>query len=230
VDVDAVAAAAGERERVRRAWGMREDEVAVALFGRVVPWKGQLQFARAMAKAMQADPRIRAVLVGDGGDGGAAHLEAVRAEVRASGLEARWTFAGYRADVEACYAAADVVVHASITPEPFGMVVPEAMAAGRPVIAADAGGPAEVVEHGVHGLRVPPGDVDALADAVLALAGDPALRAAMGELGRAHARTRFRVEHGARAVAGVYARVLGRAAAGTEPAPAEAPAVAGARG
>lgn len=231
VDVDAVAAAAGERDGVRRAWGIAAGEVAVAIFGRVVPWKGQLQFARAMAKAMRADARLRAVVVGDGADGGAAYLEQVRAEARASGLEDRWTFAGYRADVEACYAAADVVVHASVTPEPFGMVVPEAMAAGRPVIAADAGGPAEVVEHGVHGLRVPPGDVDALADAVLALAADPALRAAMGELGRAHARTRFRVEHGARAVAGVYGRVLGGAAAGAEAsARVETPSVAGARG
>ena len=220
VDLDAVERAAGERERVRAACGLDETDIAVGIFGRVIPWKGQLEFVRAAILAMRADPAIRAVVVGDESDGGPEYFERVRRAIRESGMEGRFVLAGYQRDVEGWYAAMDVVVHASITPEPFGMVVPEAMAAGCAVIAADAGGPREVVTHDVDGLRVPPGDVEALADAIARLCADPELRARMGARARQTARERFGIGANAAAVRRVYAEVLGRGAerAGSVPA------------
>ncbi|HSU13284.1 glycosyltransferase family 4 protein [Longimicrobium sp.] len=208
VDVDRLERAAGMRGAVRAGLGIAPDAVAIGIVGRVIPWKGQLEFARAAIGAMAEEPAIHAVVIGDESDGGRAYVDAVRAVVDASPFAGRFTFAGYRADVEECHAALDVVVHASITPEPFGMVVPEAMAAGRAVIAADAGGPREVVAHDIDGLLVPPGDVPALAAAMVRLARDPELRERMGAAGRRKARERFRPEASATAVADVYAAVL----------------------
>src|SRR5690606_36662444 len=100
------------------------------------------------------------------------------------------------------------VVHASITPEPFGRVVPEGMAAGNVVIAAEAGGPCELITHGVDGLLVPPGDVTALAEAMLTVAGDPGLRNRMATAARLTAHRRFGIEATALAVREVYDKLL----------------------
>ena len=101
--------------------------IAVGIFGRVIQWKGQREFLEAAIAAAGQDPRIRPVIVGDESDGGRAYIEAVHALASQSGLGDRIIFAGYQSEVEPYYAAMDIVVHASITPEPFGMVVPEAM-------------------------------------------------------------------------------------------------------
>ena len=87
---------------------------------------------------------------------------------------------------------ADVVVHASVEPEAFGRVVIEAQAMGRPVIASDLGGPAETVEQGVTGWRVPPGDASALASAieqVLELGAEQRAALGMRARGAVHATT-----------------------------------------
>jgi len=99
-------------------------------------------------------------------------------------------------------------VHASVTPEPFGRVIPEAMAAGRAVIAADAGGPRELIDHGIDGVLTPPGDVDALSRAVLTLASNRTLRDSMAAAGKKKAAARFGAVAQARQVAAVYQEVL----------------------
>jgi glycosyltransferase involved in cell wall biosynthesis len=84
-----------------------------------------------------------------------------------------------------------VVVHTSTAPEPFGRVLVEAMLVERPVIASDAGGTREIVEEGITGLLVPPGQSDPLAKALRRLLDDPALRLSMGQRGRERAERRF---------------------------------------
>jgi glycosyltransferase involved in cell wall biosynthesis len=102
-----------------------------------------------------------------------------------------------------------VLVHASTIPEPFGMVVIEGMAAGLPVVAADAGGPTEVIDHGVDGLRYPMGDAGALAEALSTLAADAGLRARLGAAGRRRAEAFFPDVLGPRYLA-VYRRLARR--------------------
>jgi glycosyltransferase involved in cell wall biosynthesis len=81
----------------------------------------------------------------------------------------------------------DVLVHASVSPEPFGQVVLQGMAAGLPVVAARGGGPSEIVIDGCNGLLYPAGDVEALAGHLRGLAGDPGLRERLGVAGRSTA-------------------------------------------
>lgn len=204
VDVAAIDRGAHARDRIRAECGIGESEVAVGIFGRVVPWKGQLEFVDALARVMRQEPSVRAIIVGDQSDGTPDYVRRVRARIESSGLAERFVLAGYRESVEEFYAAVDVVVHASVTPEPFGMVVPEGMAAGRAVIAADAGGPREVITHGTDGLLVPPGDPAALADAVQTLCRDAALRARLGAAARRTALRRFRLEANGAAIQAVY--------------------------
>lgn len=208
VDVDAVDAARGARGAVRARHGIAADEVAVGIFGRVIPWKGQREFVDAAIRALDAGARIRPVIVGNQSDGDRGYYDGIRRAIEESGHADRFVLAGYREEVEEYYAAMDVVVHASVTPEPFGMVVPEGMAAGCAVIAADAGGPREVVTDGVDGLLVPPGDVARLAAAILDLAGDPARCARLGARARRTVEERLRIEHNVAGVSAVYREVL----------------------
>ena len=85
----------------------------------------------------------------------------------------------------------DVVVHTSTAPEPFGRVIVEAMLARRPVIASDAGGAAEIIEHGHSGLLIRPGEPQALAEAVGALLQDPHLASDLADMGNRRAHARF---------------------------------------
>lgn len=119
------------------------------------------------------------VYIGDGPD--LARLEAIRARL---GSAPHIVFAGYRADAAELVAGATVAVIPSVWQEAFGLSVIEAMAAGRPVIASAVGGIPEIVEDGITGLLVPPGDVEALADAMLDLLQDAERARSLGEAAR----------------------------------------------
>jgi glycosyltransferase involved in cell wall biosynthesis len=108
--------------------------------------------------------------------------------------------------------ALDVVVHASTEPEPFGLVIAEAMACGRAVIAANAGGAAELVTPGVDALVHRPGDAASLANAIESLASDAALRQRMGVAARQTAVRRFDRRRLAGELLPVYQRVAAGAA------------------
>ncbi|HWH94452.1 MAG TPA: glycosyltransferase, partial [Baekduia sp.] len=134
------------RERVRR----------VGIVGRITPWKGQHVFLEAFARAFP-DPGVRAAVIGSATFGEDAYERELRDKARALGIEDRVDFTGFVEDVGGELRRLDLLVHASVLPEPFGLVVIEGMAAGVPVIAAAAGGPAEHIEDGREGLLVPPG-------------------------------------------------------------------------
>ena len=102
----------------------------------------------------------------------------------------------------------DLLVHASITPEPFGQVIIEGMAAGIPVIATRGGGVPETVESGRTGLLVPMGDAPALADALLTLLRDPATASHLGGNGWREVRERFLPRRTARDIEAVYDTIL----------------------
>jgi glycosyltransferase involved in cell wall biosynthesis len=93
-------------------------------------------------------------------------------------------FTGFVEEPAAAMRALDVVVHASTEPEPFGLVIVEALACGRALVASQAGGAAELFTPGETALGHPPGDAERLAAAIAALAADPELRARLGSAGR----------------------------------------------
>lgn len=183
----------------------------VVMVGRVARWKGQDVFLRAFAAAFPGGD-AHATMIGAAVFGGddlrfARELEALVTELD---LGDRLTSLGAREDAERWLAAADVVVHASRSPEPFGQVIVEAMAAGAAVVATAGGGASELVDDGVDGLLVPPDDVDALAVALRRLAGDPDLRQRLGRAGRARVLERNDPARIGAEVAAVHQRAVER--------------------
>ena len=157
--------------------------VRVGLVAVMARWKGHDLLLEALAR-LRSNTAVRGYIVGGPLYDTAASqrsLDELRARARALGLEGRVGFTGFVEAPEDAMRALDVVVHASTEPEPFGLVIAEAMACGRPVIASRAGGAAEIVEPGVDGLSFSPGDVGQLAGAIARLAADPDERRRLGD-------------------------------------------------
>lgn len=180
VDPATLVAAPGAAAACREAWGIAPGTIVILLLGALEERKGH----RILLEAAHHLPEdVRFVFCGSGS------LEhALRAE--AAQLKDRIVFAGFRSDVGACLAAADVVVLPS-RHEGLGVAALEAMAVGRPVVASRVGGLGEVVVDGTTGRLVPPGDPCALADALRPLVASPTMRRAFGDAGRRVVDARF---------------------------------------
>lgn len=185
-----------------------EREPLITCVGRINAWKGQTVLVEAVALMRKRGVRTRLLLVGDVFEGERRFRERLEREIERLGLQEAVTLAGERRDAIELMARSDIVAVPSIQPEPFGMVVVEAMALGRPVIATAAGGPAEIITHAVDGLLVRPGDAIALADAVERFVRDPIAARQMGEAARTTAR-RFGPENMTAVVLEAYRDLLG---------------------
>jgi glycosyltransferase involved in cell wall biosynthesis len=155
--------------------------------GRFHHWKGQ----QVLLEALVHERRPVACFVGAPLFGEDAFAAGLRAEAERLGVSDRVRWLGFRDDVARLMRAADVVVHSSVYPEPFGRVVVEAMLARTPVVAARAGGVPEIVTDGETGWLVTPGDPVALAVAIGEVLDDPARAQAVAARANADARERF---------------------------------------
>ena len=169
--------------------------------GRLTAAKGVPVLIGAMPRILQAHPDAHLTLIGDGPD--RAGLED---QIRRLGLSGAVRFAGYRNqdEVAEALARAAVFVLPSFA-EGVPVVLMEAMAARRPVIATRIAGIPELVEDGVSGRIVSPGDGQALAEAVYDILADPGLAARMGEAGRQRVEAGFDVTHEAGKLAALFA-------------------------
>ncbi|MFI5310343.1 MAG: glycosyltransferase [Gemmatimonadales bacterium] len=174
---------------IRAGLGIAADAFVVALFGRFHPWKGQQMLLQALGDL----PLVHALFVGAPLFGEEAFESALRTQAVKTGVGDRAHFLGFRGDIPGLMRASDVIVHASVYPEPFGRVIVEGMLARRPVIATRAGGVEEIVTDGETGMLVPPGDAAALVAAITALRADPTRAATIASRGAAHARNQFSV-------------------------------------
>lgn len=164
-------------------FGLPPTNRLVGIVGNVKEWKGQEVVVRAMARVSERYPDLACLLIGDSSQSSLAyrsHVERLIAELK---LTSRVFLTGYRANVPDYVNALDVLVHASIQPEPFGRVVLEGMALRKPVIGARGGGVPEIIQHGKTGLLYTPGSDAELADCLGRLVGDEELRRSMGEAG-----------------------------------------------
>ena len=163
-------------------WRLPDGVRTVVLPGRLTSWKGHFVLLDAMARLNRQD--VMCVLVGSD-QGRHDYAAALERQATRLGIASRLRLVGQCDDMPAALCLSDVVVHASTRPEAFGRVIIEAQAMGRPVIAADLGGPVETVGHGETGWLVPPGDPAALAAAIeVALDLNPAERLALGHRAR----------------------------------------------
>jgi len=176
------------------------------MLGRIAPWKGQDLFLRAFADAFPAGGE-RAVFVGTPMFGEESYERELHDLASSLGLAERVEFRGFREDVWPELASFDVLVHASVIPEPFGTVVLEGMAAGLAVIAPDEGGPATVIAHGETGRLFRSRDQGSLAAAMRALQQSPEERERLGASAR-EALQQYHPDAIAARLEDVYARVL----------------------
>jgi glycosyltransferase involved in cell wall biosynthesis len=166
-------------------------ESLVGVFGRLAEWKGQ----HILIEALKGVPNLHAVVVGSALFGESRYEGRLRRQVVEEGLSVRVHFLGFRDDVRAIMKAVDIVVHTSIAPEPFGRVIVEGMLARKPVIATRAGGALEIIDEGVTGLLVTPGDVAALKAAISRLLAEPELAEHLGNCAYAEAKNRFSLKY-----------------------------------
>ncbi|MDE2228461.1 MAG: glycosyltransferase family 4 protein [Alphaproteobacteria bacterium] len=200
--------------RLAQEWRLPDGVPVVMLPGRLSRWKGHFVLVEAMKRLNR--PQIHTLVVGGGG--GERYRARLAAAIARAGSTVTFRVLDECRDMPAAYMLADVVVSASTEPEGFGRVVVEAQAMGRPVVATAHGGAVETVVAGETGWLVPPGDADALGDAIaeaLALDGDGRARLAARAI--AHVRGNFTIAAMAARTIAVYQELIG-----VKPAPATA--------
>jgi glycosyltransferase involved in cell wall biosynthesis len=176
----------------RASLGFPEDAVVIGTVGMVRSGKGYDVLVDAAARVIGVEARARFLLIG-GPTADGAYFREIHALISRLGIREHVIMTGWRDDVPDLMAALDVFVLASTGTEGQSRVIPEAFALGRPVVASQFGGIPELVRDGENGLLVPPRDPSALADALLRMVRDPALRLRCGQAGRhfAHAHLDF---------------------------------------
>ena len=186
----------------------KRQKVNILFVGRLEPRKGAVYLLRAYALLKPHRPDTRLIFVSAG-----RQLGAMRRFVRENGLK-DVLFAGRVSDVDKArfYRTADIFCAPSTGQESFGIVLLEAMAAGRAVVASDIHGYKKVVQRNVSGLLVEPKDPEALCRTLAQLTDDPALRERLGQAGARRARE-FDWEHVARQLVQVYEEVVRRTSA-----------------
>jgi glycosyltransferase involved in cell wall biosynthesis len=158
-------------------------DTVIGIVGRLQPWKGQDRLLAAQAMLRDRGHHVHLVIVGGDAYGlSPEYAASLPGLVAGLGLTEHVTMTGEVADARPFIEQLDVLVNAS-DPEPFGIVLLEGMAAAVPVVAVDAGGPAEIVEHGKTGRLARSGAPEDLADALEPLVSSAALRHRLGQAG-----------------------------------------------
>lgn len=169
--------------RVRQEFGFNDRDLVVGFVGRFSPGKGHQEFLIAASILARKHSNIRFLVVGEASFGEQAYERKIRAMCTSLGLDGIVMFAGFRTDIADVMAAFDILAFPSYA-EAFGLVLIEAMAMERPVVASNCDGVLDIVLDGVTGIHVNPRDPQQLADAIEKLGNDPELRRKMGKAGR----------------------------------------------
>ena len=171
---------------VRERLGLPLTGPLIGIVGRLQRWKGMHVLVEALPEILRACPETHCVIVGGDHALEPEYPAFLRERIGMLGLTDKVTLAGLQSNIPEWMQAMDVIVHAS-NQEPFGIVVIEAMALGKPVIAGNAAGPTEIITDGENGLLTPYGDAPALAQAVLRYLDDPEFARQAGAMARKRA-------------------------------------------
>jgi glycosyltransferase involved in cell wall biosynthesis len=197
---------------VRREFGIADQAPVVGIISRLFRWKGHAYLVDAVARVARELPDVRLIIVGEddpraGWEPGGTFSGQLRVQAQQLGIADNVTFTGFRSDIPRLMASFDVFAHPSWE-EPFGMVFLEAMAMRKPVVAWASGGAPEVIVDGETGLLAERESVDELADALLTLLRNPALRERLGGAGRDRVERLFSAEGMARSTLDAYRAAL----------------------
>jgi L-malate glycosyltransferase len=179
-----------DRTKFRREIGVNDETPLIGNVGMIRPDKGQLELVKAAPIVLEKCPDARFVIVGQG-TGILKRGINVRNAIDCAGLADKIIMAGYRWDTPDVYAACDMIVIASLRTEASPIVLREAFASGRPVIATKVGDIPEIVRNRENGLLIEPGNTQALASAILEFISDPELAAHCAANGLRYATKNF---------------------------------------
>jgi glycosyltransferase involved in cell wall biosynthesis len=204
MEVEPFLGADEHRERVRTELGYHPEHIVVGKIARLFHLKGHKYVIGAARQVVDAEPNVRFLLVGDG-----ILAPGVRRQIAEAGLEDHFQLTGLvpPGRIPELIAAMDVLVHASLR-EGLARALPQALIAGKPVVSYDVDGAREVVIPDETGYLLPPKSVAELAEALIRLAADPALRERLGEEGRRRFTDVFRHERMTAQLRSLYEKLL----------------------
>lgn len=165
-----------EIEIIKRKWNIPRNSIVIGIIGNIREWKGQEYFVKAFLLLSKKYYNMYALVVGGYGIEDEQYKKRLENLATDSVARGRLIYTGYREDVSDLLRIMDVFVHASIRPEPFGMVILEAMLQKVPVIASNIGGPIEILMNGECGVLVPPQNEKAIANAIEKYLNNPLFR------------------------------------------------------
>jgi glycosyltransferase involved in cell wall biosynthesis len=187
---------------VRKKLGISPEVPVVGIVGNIKAWKGQAVVVEAIREVKTVLPDIYCLIVGEVQQNG--YARDIHKFVEEHGLQKNVIFTGFREDIAELMSAMDIVIHASVKPEPFGRVILEGMTLGKAVIATNLGGVPEFVQDSVTGRLVPPSDSRALAAVIVELIRDSAQRQRLGHNARQQIHQRFSMQHHVEEITSAY--------------------------
>ena len=202
--------AAHDPVSLRATWGVDPEQPVVGIVGNIREWKGQETVVRALVEVVKRHPDVVCFFVGATTAQDKPYMERIEGLIAEAGIAANVRFTGYQATVASFVAIMRFQIHASVSPEPFGMVVLEAMAKKKAVVGSRAGGVLEMVVEGETGYTFPPGDAQTLAAHMTELLDHPAKAVQMGERGYERLIREFSVQRYMRDIHAAYDAVLAR--------------------
>jgi len=190
--------------KIRAELGVSTSVKVVGIVARLVPIKGHEVFLQAARNLVEKMPEseLEFWIVGDG-----ELRESIKSQVTHLGLTSRVRFLEWRQDIESVYADLDVLALTSFN-EGLPLVIIEAMAASRPVVATNVGGVPEMISEGETGFVVPVGDSEAIAEGLSRILGDPNRAKAMGVLGQKLSFEKYGIERLVRDLEALYESLL----------------------
>ena len=194
-------------DTIKQEFDLNENFPIIGVIGSIAPAKGHKYFLKALVEVEKKYPKVATLIVGESPPVFRRWRGRMEELVEKLGLRERVIFTGLREDISQIMAALDVFVLPSIY-EAFGLVLLEAMAFKKPIIASNVGGIPEIVEHGVTGLLVPPGDSESLAKAIIEITQHPKEAVKMGERGRERVERYFSLDVYVQKIEKVYEELL----------------------
>lgn len=195
---------------IRKLLSINDNTFLISNIGRITPWKGQHYFIQSISAIIGPFPDTKILIVGEPSNNqqDKEYLHSLQELCKKLQLQRHVVFTGNRDDIPEIMSASDLVVHSACKPEPFGLVIAEAMAARKPVIATLGGGTPEIIEDNVTGLLVPMADPTSTERAMLRLIRSDELRKSLSVAAFKMVAGRFTIEKHVDKVQNIYSECL----------------------
>jgi glycosyltransferase involved in cell wall biosynthesis len=193
---------------IRREFNIADNEMVIGMVGRLTEWKGQREFIKASFLVAKEIERVKFMIVGGTTFSRKAYFQELKRLTHELKLSDKVIFTGFRNDIPNLIAAMDICVLPSVLPDPCPLTLFDYMASGKPVVASHLGGPSEIIEHGKDGFLVDPEETENIANIVIELLRDKALRKKISENARIKVVEQFSIEKFTSKFQNIYREIL----------------------